>query len=348
MMLLTGRFREVASNTTTFIQMLQVVITVILIDAICTLIIWMGFIKGSEDKKNRKHMKVDYHFLKHIMLVFAEEVFARWFFLGLLTKISVLSGTTAFHILFLIGNGSWALIHLPNWEKGDNRITKVLSIFLAGFFFSYVYIKCGLLPVILLHFGRNTVLWALDKVQEIDPWYFVHIGYTALCGIVSYVLMKKPLSDILPWFDDNPVYHLQGWEFWDYVNVSIYISSCVVVVCGLLLYDRGEVEKDRNGMAWWWSTLFHACAIMVMLMVFPSENGPYHVLTLSILIASLQKGASMSAVSRTFWCGVPIAYILICVFNALEFWQVLGWAVMLIIVYAPVYILNEVESQSHV
>jgi hypothetical protein len=252
-MFISGGFREVASNHTTFLMMFPVILAVVVLNLSCA--VGANVLQEKILGKSGKHMLVDFfeemeednHFFTFFVIVLLEELFARWFFLGLLTKISFLSGTVAFYALFLIGNGIWALIHLSNFkEEKDRKVLRVLPQFVGGVFFTYVFVKYGLLAAILAHFASNAVIFAVHKVQRINVIDGLIVGYAALCAAISYTLMEKPLADVLPWFADSPVFRLQGWEFWDYVKISVFLSASFVIVFGLLLYDRGEAEKKKS------------------------------------------------------------------------------------------------------
>lgn len=355
---MSGGFREVASNHTTFLMMFSVIFAVVVLELPCTVgvAVFQARILG----KSGKHALSDFfkemgegnHFFTFFVVVLLEELFARWFFLGLLTKIPFLSGTVAFYTLFLIGNGIWALIHLSNYkEEKDRKVLRVLPQFVAGAFFTYVFVKYGLLAAILAHFASNAVVFAVHKVQRINVVDGLIIGYGALCAAISYVLIEKPLTDVLPWFADNPMFRLQGWEFWDYVKVSVFLSSCFVVVFGLLLYDRGEAGKKKSdkdmGLVGYIVSIPIVIGLLygiyALLGLFIA-NVSYRVLVLAILFTFLQKGASGSAVARTFWIGLPDTYVTMCILQALGFWPSLGWIAVETAIHAPRIILNKLDD----
>jgi hypothetical protein len=355
---MSGGFREVASNHTTFLMMFPVILAVVVLELPCT--ICAAVIQAKILGKSGKHALDDFfkkmgegnHFFTFFVIVLLEELFARWFFLGLLTKIFFLSGTIAFYALFLIGNGVWSLIHLSNYkEEKDRNILRVLPQFVAGAFFTYVFVKYGLLAAILAHFASNAVVFAVHKVQRINVVDGLIVGYGVLCAAISYALIEKPLIDVLPWFADSPVFRLQGWEFWDYVKVSVFLSSCFVVVFGLLLYDRGEARKKKSdkdigligyiiGIPIAIGLLYGIYALLGLFIA----NVPYRVLVLAILFTFLQKGASGSAVARTFWSGLPETYVTMCILQALGFWPALGWVVVETAIHTPRLILNKLDD----
>ncbi len=86
-------------------------------------------------------------------LVFFEEFYMRWLLL------SVLAGAhpsaNAFYGLFLLGNGLWAIAHLPNYQPGDRNPVRVLPHFLLGIPMAVMFRSCGLVGAFTVHFVWN-------------------------------------------------------------------------------------------------------------------------------------------------------------------------------------------------
>ncbi len=355
-MFISGGFRDVASNQTNFLTMFQIILAVVVLELPCA--VGATVLQAKIIGKSGKHALDDFfkkmnkgnNFFIFFFIVLLEELFARWFFLGLLTKIPFLSGTVAFYTLFMIGNGIWALVHLSNYnEEKDRKMLRVLPQFVAGIFLTYVFVKYGLLASILAHFASNAVLFATHKVQRFNTVNLFIVGYSTLCATISYKLTEKPLTDILPWFADNPVFRLQGWEFWDYVKVSIFLSSCSNIVFNLLLYDRSKAEKKSGkniglgymiGIPIVIGLLYGIYALLGLLIV----NVPYRALVVAILFTFLHKGESGSTVAQTFWSGLPNTYITMCILQALGFWSALGWIALEIVINVPMLTLNEFDD----
>ncbi|MBI4098439.1 MAG: CPBP family intramembrane metalloprotease [Candidatus Magasanikbacteria bacterium] len=355
---ISGGFREIASNHTTFLMMFPVIFAVVVLALPCA--IGAGVLQEMVLGKNGKHALSDQfkglgegnHFFTFFITVLLEELFARWLFLGLLTKIPFLSGTVAFYALFLIGNGIWALIHLSNYEEEkDRKALRALPQFVAGAFFTYIFVKYGLLATILAHFALNAVMFAVHKVQRINVIDGLIVGYGGLCAAASYALMEKPLADILPWFADNPVFRLDGWEFWDYVKVSVFLSASFSIVFDLLLYDRGEADKKKPDKNLELISYIVAIPIAIGLLygVYAllglfTTNVPYRMLVLAILFTFLKKDASGSALARTFWIGLPDTYITMCILQALGFWPALGWIIVETAIQVPKLALDKLDD----
>lgn len=355
---LLGGFHEITAPHTTFLKMVSVILAVVVVDFPCA--VGLAYLQAKilgesgehEVTESLKKMKVGHHFFISFVFIFLEELFARWFFLGVLTKITFLSGPIAFYLLFLIGNGIWALMHLGNFKKREDRhVLRILPIFSGGFFLTYVFLKYGLFAAVLAHFALDAILFAFHKTQDVNAVDCLIVGYGALCMIVSYVFMEKSLADILPWFANNPIFRLPGWGFWDYVKFSVFLSGSLIVVFGLLLYDREGAGKGRSGgnagvMTYVIGTpifiglLYGTYALMGLFI----SNVPYRVLGVATFLAFIRKGASGSAMARTFWSGLADGYVTVCILQALGFWSVLGLIAIETIIYAPKTILNTIDK----
>lgn len=346
---LLGGVKQIRSNDTTFLAMFPLILAVVVLELPAT--ISAGVLQAKILGKSGKHglselfkkMGESNHFFTFFVIVLLEELFARWLFLGVLTKIPFLSGTIAFYTLFLVGNGLWALVHLTNFKDSKDRKTlRVLPQFVAGAFFTYVFIKYGLLAAVLTHFASNAVLFAFHRVQRVNIVDALIVGYATLCAGISYWLMEKPVTDVIPWFANNPTFTLTGWGFWDYLKVSVFLSSCFVIIFGVLLYDRGAVHQQKSGkkiglpvyligIAIVIGLLYGLYALLGLLIV----SVPYRILVLAILFTFLQKGASGSAVARSFWTGLPNVYITMCILQALGFWLAVGYILAEAVIESP-------------
>lgn len=282
------------------------------------------------------------HFFNFFIIVLIEELFARWFFLGVLTAIPGFGGVFMFYVLFLFGNGLWALIHLANFNKSEDRNPlRTLPQFMAGIFFTYVYVKYGLLATVLAHFASNAILFSTHRIQNVDLIDFMIVVYSLLVTAVSYSRMEKPLTDILVWFADEPTFRIPGWEFWDYVKVSIFITSGLALVSGILLYDRGDAGKGKEKKSSMLDEII-AIPIIVLLLCFIYwvlgwfvGSVPYRILILAILLTFAQRSESGSAMARCFWVSLPDIYVSICLLQVFSFFVACEWLAFEMIVHAP-------------
>ena len=151
-----GGVKEIAVNNTTFLVMFTVILATVSLELLCS--IGGGILGNAILGKSNSHfmeemlgnMKEGNHFFKFFVLVVIEEFFARWFFLGILTQASFLSGTFAFYLLFLIGNGIWALMHLNNFKnKEDQHVLRTLPQFVGGIFFTFIFVESYIIIFII-------------------------------------------------------------------------------------------------------------------------------------------------------------------------------------------------------
>lgn len=355
-MLLTGSVHQISQEQASLLVMVPIVIAVVALELPATIAaaIFQGALLGKSGTHSVsemfKGMTEGNHFFKFFILVLAEELFARWLFLGLLTQIPFLSGTFAFYVLFLLGNGIWALVHLKNFSnENDRHWLRVLPQFVAGIFFTYIYVKYGLLAVVLTHFASNAIIFAFHKIRQVKSSDALTMIYLAVCTFVSFLLMDKPLADVLVWFVSEPVFELPSWDFWDYVIFSVFISSIFGLMTSLLLYDRDEVKNKQIHFSPLAHVIFIPLTVAVMyglyiLLGYVISDVPYRILALAILLAFLHQGTSGSAVARTFWLGLPSVYFSICILHALGWWPSMAWLAISTIVHMPKKVIETYEQ----
>ncbi len=267
--------------------------------------------------------------------VFLEELFARQLFLGWIWQIPGLHTTTGFLVLFLLGNGIWALVHLLNFKDGrDRHWARVAPQFVGGTVFTYVFLKYGLLGSVLAHFAYNAILLASDKKQRVDHKDFLITAFWGFYALVSYNMMEKPLSDILVWFREGNSLVLQGWGIMDHVWMTVFISSIFAVAAGLMLFDTEDLKAYSNDKRSGFSlkvsgiggfialpfalalTLALVLGIVLGIMLLNYwiaglfvDSEPVQILTAAIMLCFTRKCMSLSAVSRVFWIAVPTGFV---------------------------------------
>lgn len=355
-MLLSGSVDGIVSGQIAFIEMIPVIIAVIALTIPCSIL--AGVVSKAMLGKTTNHsvvnmlaeMKEGNHFLNFFVIVVAEELVARWFFLGLLTMIPFLSGTFAFYALFLLGNSLWALVHLANYKNPkDRHWLRVLPQFVGGIFFTYLFVKFGLVAAILGHFASNAILFSLHKIQRVNWVDYMLILYYAILAVVSYLLMDQPVSDMMVWLSDQPTFILDGWDFWDYLLASIFIPAVFGLASSLLLYDRGEVNAEKKEPPLY--AYFIAAPIMLgilfglyALLGFVVDSVPYRILAVAIALVFAQRSASASASSRSFWVDIPTLYLTVCVVFALGWQLSIVWFALRFVVSIPGQILIKYDD----
>ncbi len=283
-------------------------------------------------------------FLAFFLMALAEEIFARQIFLGILPKF--FPGAFAFQALFLLGNGLWAINHKYNFRHfEDQKNLRTLPQFLGGIIFSYIFIKYGLLASVLAHFGHNAIMAALNKNEKFKPIYLLYALYFCIGAAACYLLQTQPIAAASSWFIPIPVFKLAGWTFWNYICLDLFIFLSVNTVFILLGYDGlqldlrtkevivGELDKQKS----LWQTNKLACirhyvlmpmrgAIGLMISTYLlywisglfTDNVPYRIITLSLLVCFLQMQRTPSAMAKAFWVNLPSIYLFICVIQALD------------------------------
>ena len=189
------------------------------------------------------------------------------------------------------------------------------------------------------------------KTQRINLADILIIIYAGICAWVTYSLMTKPLTDILPWFANEPHFKLEGWNFWDYLKVSVFISACFKIGFGLMLYDQRDTSKDRSssdtsliGFIIGLAVVIGAFYLVYAGLGYIIASVPYRILILAIILTFLHKGSSGSALARTFWVGLPDTYITICIIQALGFFPAMGWIILELITEIPLFILSKFKD----
>ena len=269
-----------------------------------------------------------YHALKYISFTCVEELFARWLFLGVLA--SWLVSPIAFYILLFVGNSLWALAHLTKYQPHSRSLIRVLPQFVSGFLFAFIFVKYGLLITILAHVTWNAITVASWKIQKINWKDFTLAGYYGIGFALAYWLATARdinWNDLSPWLKGEFI-PLMGFGFWDYLLVILVISLGLNFIVSLACVDRlKEMKLDSWGkieillapiifvslifLAWW---------IVGLVVSSPISKA----LIIVLLLISLVKTPSLSAMSRLWFTGFVPSFICVCIVVALGFWTALG------------------------
>jgi len=303
-------------------------------------------------------------FKKVFLVITLEEVFARWLFLGVLWP-WLGGGVAAFYILFLLGNGIWALIHLRNWADEDPHPTWVLPQFWGGILLTILYVKHGFAVALLAHFAYDCILFCAMAKQKFDLFDLIHValgvGYVGL----GHLFISQNPSDALGWFTTRETIALEGWGLWDYIMLPLILAGWSAIVFGLLGYDQsGTSQSSDNNRKTTVSSPGLFLAIIALFLVL----GPLVVIganyvvfwlstkfTASVPIAAMAAGIvwtfqkhdeSLSAMCRTFWASVPLAIVFMCSLQALTVWQgyIFMWATAVLM--APIEVMAQAARQT--
>jgi len=295
----------------------------------------------------------DQYFKKFFLAVLEEEVLARFLFLGVLW--SIFPGDFAFYVLFLIGNGLWSLVHLFNYKRKEERqVIRVLPQFIGGVFFTYVYLRYGLLGSIFAHFISNAILFSSAKRQNMSSIDLVITIYSGLCALVAYLFMSKPLSDMQIWLTSDASFTLPGWNLWDYLMASFFVIYGISFVFDVLMFDRvGVGKKDDENFSLLGLVGMYQLGVMVMILMlyigywlvgYVVHDTTYRVLTLAILFSFIIKTTSLSATVRVFFQSLPYCFMTICIFQAIGFWPSLVFFTISGVLSIPCYALVKLDD----
>lgn len=281
------------------------------------------------------------------LVVLAEEVVTRWFFLGLLTK--VFKGETAFYSLFFLGNAIWALIHLSCFtDRKEWSVLRVIPMFIGGVALTYIFVRYGLGTAIMAHFFYNAILFTRLKERLPDNKTLFTFLYFVVFSIVLMLVNSAngiKLRDISPWLS-NELTPINSFGFWRYTGLLLMVGCLVETVGNLLLLDRGEVKQEMmNNMKNVFVFLL-ICLLSVGMVLFGNWvlsffvfNVVQRAIILTITIALLNKTTSGSALARSTLFNLPVTYFTVVAFSILGFWTAFGLSAIFIVVdFVPSYL----------
>lgn len=258
-----------------------------------------------------------------------EELFARWLFLGVIGQLAWFADSNvAFYVLFFVGNGLWAAVHLANIAKKDQEfpikkfhqmVVFVLPQFIGGILITAIYLPYGIVGALIAHIVFDMVLFASDRVDVFNRGEKLVTAYhsviAAICLTLFHVNGNGSLLDMKRWLnDDITSFTIPGWTFWDYALAVAGLMCAVIVGLEVLLYDReggakhGEFLKD-----WLRLGTFMAAACFIAKgavgMTYLSLGGV--VITLAICSTFFVKSRSGSGIARLFWESTLIGSLVI-------------------------------------
>lgn len=294
-------------------------LAVVAIDAVVSLALGavlgrMGVFRTSSHKVRDllNEMKPGQHFAFYLGLAAIEEVVFRWLLFGL--PLHFFPG--GFMALLLASNALFAAIHLPNFEDGWNPL-KVLVQFVSGLFYAYVYVKFGLGAAILVHVGSNMLIFSSIKCQPVTTAYVAAGVLNAACAALVYVLMERPVTDVLAWFTLSAGAYpipLVGYDFWDYLKLSCFLSFAIGAIRYGLAFDMNKVDAPPQDMTPGGAAWLLAAAVVVILGAmyamywlagFVADVPLLRVFVASLVMSALSATRSPSNLASSFWFGLP-------------------------------------------
>lgn len=347
-------------------QIFATSLAVIVISLMCAVVsaVVVSWFAGSADgehavAKELANMSPGNQFGNLFFVVFLEELIARWLFLGLLTKISFLSGPVGFYSLFFLGNSVWAAVHLANFtDQKDRSLWRVLPQFVAGILFTYVFVKFGFFIGVAVHLGYNAVLFSLHKREPVTGHDVAMTIYAGIVALIAYSAASKSMSDLSLWLNDGEAFFaIPGWGRWDYFKAAVCLQMALSFLFGLLLFDRPlppESKKEDDQPLAVQLALMVVGAYIVVCLYYGlywatgqfTANTDVRAVIVAVLFACLERGRSGSSVARSFWCTVPSVFISLCVLEAVGFWSGGLLIALGALINAPLLALNKVRAAS--
>lgn len=298
-------------------------------------------------------MKGKHNFATFFFAAFMEEVYARWLFLGILP--TVLNPTTfVWWTLLILGNSSWALIHLMNFEKKDRRIIWILPQFIGGLIFSLVYVKFGFLAAVYCHLGSNALLLCVHKVEDVTEKDILPASYCVLVSGLSLALMS--LGNNFSNFEIGKLLEqlsvgdssLDRLEIIDWISITILTTFLLKSLTTLLMYDAGMVEPNGNSkdlpklreLALGFVLLTIIISLVFTLArLFCPSNGMIALLC-AMLVCCLFRTNSGSGTARNFWLTMPKFLVLAMAFEYGGIFALTASIFAIILLYIPLLFLE--------
>ena len=264
-----------------------------------------------------------------LMLVAFEELLGRWLFIEYLPKTLHIDTTLGLWGLLIGGNVIWTLMHLANFEKEkEKKIGYVITQFIGGFFYAFVFIKFGLIPCILMHFMFNAILFSGLKGQITENYLFVK-AFSQLCVAgIAYMVFNQDVRDLLIWFEGQGTpTPLPGWTLLDYVAITIATASLIEGVFTLICYDESTETKTESFGEKMLEAIIGPFLILGMVYIanyiFAGVVSSIYLrmVMVYLIIMSIVKNVSPNHAVKMFWMGLTSGSIAMCCLMALS-WKI--------------------------
>jgi len=286
------------------------------------------------------------------MIILLEELFARQLFQGMLGNWL----HTPF-ITGLVGNASWASIHVFNWSKEDRQIGRALPQFVAGLVFMAVYAVGGLWWAVLAHFTYDALLFGMEKREggwgEEVAWGIYHALLALGTGLVIWG-KGIDLSALMPWLQATetlPQLALTAFQTW---LVVTFIDAVAEMVLATIGYDINAAVE--GGFGFGIGEIIAVAIAYLNIWIFTTVGRwlgwtPFEVavaITITGVLAT--KVDTPSSIARA-WFRLPVRYLLVAIFMTHGFWTVVlmlvGWGLLNIIPTAIRRVTKNRESGSY-
>lgn len=310
----TGNYRDIEQGRE---DIFRVFLTILAFNCI-EIVLSISYAIAMSNKLSRP--KVNPATMKPIHMVgtvFLEELFARFLFVGILTHI--FQGTFAFYVLALTGNALWAWVHYLNYAPQDRKVRQVLPQFFGGIFLIVLYVKFGFWVTFVAHVLYNVSLFSLAKVQLPGKQAQSTLIWYGGVLVISFLLILNQGVDLtmLSAWTTTGIDPLDGFGFFDYFLMLVFMLSIGKVVSELLLLDR--IKLDSGNM---WATtpqgaLLASVAVLVIVLL------PYFFIeqyiagevaaatSIAVSLCFLTSAKSGSAMVRTMLINLPYTFVFV-------------------------------------
>ena len=317
----SGKAQDILPGSFKFLEVAPILAAIIVMELLLSIIagIFGSLCVGNGGKNALRSIKPDNILKKLFIAVVAEELFARWFFLGFMASDPNLGNY--FYVLLIAGNGIWAWVHLYNYEDPNKRqLIRVLPQFVAGLFFSYVYVKFGLMASILTHFGSNAILFASDKNQIWDKKELRRLLTLVVFGGAILILIWLQVDTIglfkqFVQFDEKII---RNWTANDFFALYISMYFVINTVFTFMMYDKSSSSKKMEETVFMKKMVQIMVAAVIIIGLVVMVNWGLSFFTSSviwksfistILVVLLVKHKSSNAAMRTFWTTIPLSMV---------------------------------------
>lgn len=278
-----------------------------------------------------------------LVLVTIEEIIGRWLFIDFLPDVFGITSTIGIWVFLIAGNALWTWMHLANFEKEkEKKLGYVITQFVGGFFYAFVFIKFGLIPCILMHFMFNAILFSGLKGQVTESNRQIKIASHLFVVGIAYLLFNQNIRDLLIWFEGKGTpAPLPGWTLLDYVTITIGISSLIGAIFTLINYDENTDTKTESVGekilgAIIGSLLLLGMAYIANYILSGVISSIYLRMVMAyLIIMSIAKSISPNHAVKLFWIGLTSGSLWMCCVVALD-WKIGGIYIIIQVVISLV------------
>jgi hypothetical protein len=275
-----------------------------------------------------------------MLLLVGEELFARALFLGLGGML--FTSDTAYYILFFLGNGLWAAVHLYNFKANKDRkkFWLVLPQFVGGVFLTVTFASYGLLAAILAHVAYDMLLFCMDRIDKFNLGEGLVVAYNVVLLALSWIFLDENIFALEQWLSFDGQYTIPGWTFNDYLWAVVFVYAALTIIAELLLYDLEPLYdiSDLTTRALGSLILIGIIFGLYWLMGLVVSDVASRLYVITLLIMFSVKTVSGSGLARVFWVSVPVALTVLSACFAVGFW----WAVLLMFIFSAIRIPEDI------